>query len=110
MKSHKWKHCKLRGNQAFRVEDLSGVYVVKKMLRVMELPLTEKIVYVGKSKNLKRRFREHCNIKSEHNLGLLKANLNEELEFWYLRAGKSEISKIESYLIDELKPLTNIRR
>ena len=105
-----WNNCKLMKSQDFKVTAKPGVYVVKKVTRILGLPLPEKIVYVGKSNNLQRRFREHCNIKSEHNLGLLRTNLNEELEFWFTPAKETEISEIESLLVRELDPLTNIVR
>jgi excinuclease UvrABC nuclease subunit len=110
MKNLHWQNCNLSRNQAFKVKESAGVYVVKKVTRIMGLPLPEKIVYVGKSNNLQRRFKEHCNIKSEHNLGLLKVNLNEELEFWFSATKESEITDIESHLVRELDPLTNIVR
>lgn len=109
-KKFRWKYVELIKTQDFKIDDKSGIYVVKHVERVMGLPLVDKIIYVGQTKNLKRRFREHCSPRSEHNLGLMHASAEEELEFWFTFVSKDELDVTERTLIAELDPLTNIQR
>lgn len=98
-----------------RIEDgsipmVSGVYVIKQVQRIMGLPISHKIIYIGKSNNLRRRFKEHCDPRTEHNAELFNTSWEHELEFWYAEISKDKIDKVERELIRNLEPITNIVR
>ena len=105
-----WKAISLKKGLERHIPAEPGVYVIKSVRRVMNLPVTQELIYIGKSKNLRRRFKEHCDDSSEHNSGLLSERWKRDLEFWYARAGSSKIAELEKQLIGELDPLTNIVR
>lgn len=103
-----WSFAELTRAQKGRLPTESGVYVIKRVSRVMGLPITKDIVYVGRSSNLQRRFIEHINPHTEHNKRLLEMSWAYALEFWFATAKRAELVQLEAELIKRLKPLTNI--
>ncbi len=103
-----WKSLALKKGLARHVPAKSGVYVIRSVKRVMNLPVTQEFIYIGKSVNLQRRYKEHCSLDAEHNAELLTVRWNQELGFWYAFASKSKISELEKQLISQLDPKTNI--
>lgn len=94
--------------QKNRVTSGPGLYVIKKVNRVLGLPVSSVVLYVGRSKNLKRRFLQHLSPVSEHNQQLLTLSWEEELEFWFAEAPSDKLTRLESLLIRQLEPIANI--
>lgn len=107
MKKLIWKSIGLKKGLERHIPDVPGVYVIKSVERYLGLPVSHDVVYVGKSENLRRRYREHCNFTTEHNPELLSMRLSEPLEFWYASAERKKISEIEKELISKTKPKVN---
>lgn len=106
----KWSEVNLERVETDNVPTCSGIYVIKQVERVMGLPVSHEIIYVGKSNNLRRRFKEHCNPRSEHNNVLLNASWKNILEFWFAKIEVENLDEIERKLINNLEPITNIVR
>jgi len=106
----KWTEVALTKTAEFQVPNESGLYVIKDVHRVMGLPVIQEIVYVGKSKNLRRRFKEHCNPRSEHNQKLFSASIKKDLEFWFAEVEVESLDELEKSLIEKMIPKTNIQR
>ena len=103
----KWKSIGLKKGLERHIPDEPGVYVIKSVERYLGLPVKHDVVYVGKSENLRRRYREHSNFAKEHNAELLKRRLNDPLEFWYAIAQRGKIAFFEKELISNLNPTVN---
>ena len=66
-------------------------------------------VYVGRTKNLNRRFIEHCT-HPKPEIGLIRRVFLERLEFWFHRLSSDDMTAVEAQLIDCLGPPGNLRR
>ncbi len=75
--------------------------------RAFGLPIQLDVIYVGKSKNLRRRFLDHTNPWREHNESLNNMGNREKWEFWYLSLPGEEIDRAERKLINASTPMTN---
>ena len=102
-----WKSIGLKKGLERHIPDEPGLYVIKSVERFLGLPVKHEVVYVGKSENLRRRYREHSNFTTEHNPNLLQRRMSEPLEFWYSLAPKKKISALEKDLISALNPKAN---
>jgi excinuclease UvrABC nuclease subunit len=103
-----WKNTGFFKSMASNVPLDSGVYVITDTNRVMGLPTNIDILYVGKAKNLRRRFLDHVDPWREHNKGLLTINKTSSLEFWFSEFPSEKIDQLEKDLIKESKPSQNI--
>jgi len=99
-----------RLNRAFRasVPPGSGVYVIVAVRRVLDFPAQLDLLYVGKSKNLRRRFIEHSDPWSEHNLGLKQVAFDVPLEFWHASVSEDALDSVERELIQQANPSANV--
>ena len=89
----------------------SGIYSISKVRRSYGLPLEKEVIYIGKSKNLQRRYVEHVNPIREKNAKLselLSHYRNESLEFWYIQVPEQSLDFIEKELIKKANPIANI--
>jgi excinuclease UvrABC nuclease subunit len=86
----------------------SGVYVITDVNRVMGLPTSINVLYVGKANNLRRRFLDHVSPWREHNKGLLSIDSSGTLEFWFSEYPSEQIDQLERELIRESKPSQNV--
>jgi excinuclease UvrABC nuclease subunit len=72
------------------------------------------LLYVGKSKNLRRRFLQHLEPHKSHNVALFEVlfsrNAHQQLEFWYLTMPEKDIDAVERKLIREANPSLNVIR
>lgn len=103
-----WRSANLTRSQKGRIPSEPGLYVIKRVIRVLGLPMPKSIEYVGRTKNLKRRFLEHINPITEHNQRLLEMAWSNKLEFWFAKAPVEELVELEKTLIQRLQPATNI--
>ena len=102
-----WKSIKLSSALADRVAAVAGVYALVGLRRIHGLPMDIRLMYIGKSKNLRRRFREHADPWKEHNELLREEAMRGYLEFWFLPLPVDQIDWFEKKLINETDPLTN---
>lgn len=109
MKSNygKWESILLAAALADFVPSAPGVYTIAAVHRVIGMPLNLEVLYIGKSKNLKRRFREHANPWREHNEALNNRAMSGGLEFWFLPTDLKSLDSLERNLIHLAQPLTN---
>lgn len=64
------------------------------------------VIYVGKSKNLRRRYGQHLDVPSPK-VRMARNTYSDSLRFWYLRLATDRISLVESILIGCLGPPAN---
>ena len=87
-----------------------GVYVIGETARVLDLPTGLRWVYIGKTKNVRRRLAEHTDV-TEKNKKLRNwlANTNhKKIEIWYTIAKTlREAEKLEEELVKKIKPFCN---
>lgn len=90
------------------VPERSGVYVLARISRQYGLPVTFEVLYVGKPKNLRRRYREHA-VLHEPNpaLNRLVVSDNQGVEFWFAVMDDSKTSEAERELIRHFLPGAN---
>jgi excinuclease UvrABC nuclease subunit len=105
----RWAACSYgRGLEAV-VPEASGLYAVVEVSRLHGLPTSMVWLYVGQSKNLRRRYREHVHW-TEPNPGLDAVRLSHSHEFWWTASPHQSLNAIEADLIDQLAPSANRRR
>lgn len=64
-------------------------------------------VYVGKSSNLRKRFKAHCQQPKREIRNAQSAFKNASLKFWFVQTDASDIDRIETTMIDCLGPPAN---
>ena len=67
------------------------------------------IIYVGKSKSLRRRFLEHCN-RPKLEIEMAKHCFGDNLEYWFTEVSLDQIDELEARLIDCFGPPANLVR
>ena len=107
MKSPKWATVSADLAKGSLVPRKPGVYAFCQARRARGLIFEQRVVYVGKAKDLRRRFREHLNPMAEHNLELFKALQGATMEFWYTQT--EDIDELEKMLIENITPEFNQR-
>jgi excinuclease UvrABC nuclease subunit len=103
-----WQKISYRKVLADLVPRASGIYAVMNIRRAFGLPLESSPVYVGKSKNLRRRFAEHLSGKVEPNNGLRSLIGAPNMEFWFTRLSGVEMDEFEKTVIRGVQPSENI--
>lgn len=111
---HRWASVRLPGAPLSNVPPVAGVYVITDVLEVAALRMRVEPIYVGRSRNLRRRLSSHLNPWRVHNASLSR-RLNagprySKFEFWFKILEPSEISESEKELIRALTPEANIIR
>lgn len=91
------------------VPNVAGVYVICASLNYMDLSsnLLDRLynaLYVGQSRDLRRRFNEHVNGYRSMAKALVTFR---RLDYWYTKVEASSLSFIEQRLIDALGPVAN---
>jgi len=103
MLNKKWSYVNLLHSNSTYIPKTSGVYVIASMdKRLLQLPLGMEVKYIGKSKNLRKRYLRHIDFRKGHNPtlnNLIKTQKN--LEFWFLETDLEELNFYESVLIKE---------
>ena len=110
MLNKQWNYVDFRNYNNRYIPKTSGIYLfARAKKRILQVPIGLEIIYIGKSKNLKNRFKHYSNYREfreqrkvhNKNLGnFIKSEDN--LEFWYLETELSEISTYEALLTKEL--------
>jgi excinuclease UvrABC nuclease subunit len=105
-----WSHIDYHSASGSYLPKMPGIYAVMRVKRAFGIPLGLNVLYVGKSKNLYRRFSQHVDPYRQHNKSLNEINGTQGLEFWYVQASVEELDQIERKLIRELSPSANVVR
>lgn len=111
---NRWASVRLPGSALSNVPPVAGVYVITDVLEVAELRMRVEPIYVGKSRNLRRRLGSHLDPWRIHNASLSRrltaGPRNSKFEFWFKVLEPEEIDESEKELIRALSPETNIIR
>ena len=102
-----WNHIRAVESKHSALPIRSGVYAFCEVQRTYDLPTRIRIIYVGKARNLRRRFKQHLAPLGQHNIELFYALRTCDIEFWY--AQSVEIDYLEKELIEKVKPPFNQR-
>jgi excinuclease UvrABC nuclease subunit len=105
-----WRHIDYHSASGSFLPKMPGVYAVMRVKRAFGIPIDLNVLYVGKSKNLFRRFTQHVDPYRQHNKSLNDVGGLQGLEFWYVQASAEELDQIERKLIRELSPSANVVR
>lgn len=105
----KWTHSTYRPGLEMAIPTTSGIYVIAAVERFEGLPLETRPLYVGKSKNLRRRTRQHHDLL-EPNPHLNGVGTTQALEIWWTRVAEDELDDVEDNLIAALDPPANRRK
>jgi excinuclease UvrABC nuclease subunit len=107
-KNMKWRTAHYGPGLENRIPARSGVYVLARTDRAFGFPTRIEVLYVGRSNNLKRRWREHT---SRHELNAGLAGLRSgDTEFWWVTVPDTDTRRLEHELIEALRPGFNQRR
>jgi len=92
------------------VPQSAGLYAILRAERVQGLPVAWDIDYVGKSVNLRRRFREHAAPWRERSRAIRQGRVYREegWEFWFKVVRAEDLDKGEQELIRRIKPRANV--
>lgn len=102
-----WSQVSFEQGLEILVPKRSGVYVVVVAWRHYGLPANIRYIYIGKSNNLRRRYREHAS-SGELDLELNRlGGSNEKAEFWWVTLANDELDTVERSLIRSLMPEAN---
>src|SRR5687767_5185966 len=108
----KWLQISLQGVLDARVPAVSGIYAILRAPRLHGLPIEWEISYIGKSLNLRRRFREHAIPWRERSIALRGSAVyrGPDLEFWYQELEPDQLDRGERDLIRRVQPALNLMR
>ena len=108
----RWMQVPLLRSSQIGLPEAPGVYNFLQTRRIGNIPYDIVSFYIGKSLNIKRRFGQHIDPWRSHNTNLFNlinySKVDDNLEFWFAELPKEAISKVEDYLIKNLKPKFNI--
>ena len=91
------------------VPEKSGVYAICAKLTDFDQSLFKalyEIVYVGKSRSLRRRFLEHCR-SPRRGIKEVTQCFGDNLEYWYTEVNPDRIDELEARLIECFGPPAN---
>jgi len=107
-----WKPVSMQGRLQIQVPTSSGLYAILRVPRVHGLPVEWEIAYVGKTLNLRRRFREHATPWRERSPTVRASAIYRDpnLEFWYRELNSDLLDRGERELIRRIQPTLNMIR
>ena len=106
-----WQPVPLSLGYVKRIPQAPGLYAISEVRRVKKLPVEVKILYIGRSLNLRRRFGEHLDPTKEHSVHLNRAvRWSARLEFWFAEFDQGQLPKLEKQMIQTTQPLLNVVR
>jgi len=89
------------------VPERPGVYAILRVTRVLGLPMAAEAIYIGKTKNLRRRMGSHLDPATAHNEHVGSIQDREALEFWCNLMPGDQTTAAEKILIQIIKPTAN---
>jgi excinuclease UvrABC nuclease subunit len=81
--------------------------VILRVNRLMGLPMHSDPLYIGKTKNLRKRMGSHLDPATAHNEQVGAVNDRESLEFWCNLMPQEQITAAEIALIQVVNPRAN---
>lgn len=102
-----WRSVSFSRHGRESVPENPGVYVILRVTRVMGLPMQSEPIYIGKSKNLRKRMGSHLDPATAHNEHVGAVNDRESLEFWCNLMPQEQITAAEIALIQIVNPRAN---
>ncbi len=107
---YRWQSNRIRHSAAIDVPTDSGVYVLIDNNRINGIPIDNRVLYVGKSINLRRRFLDYSNPKKVHNELVGEKLFNGDVEFWCTKIVTENLDNVERKFINEFKaPMNKIK-
>ena len=107
---YRWQSNRVSQSAAFEIPTDSGVYVLMENKRINGLPIDNRVLYVGKSINLRRRFLDYSNPRKVHNELVGERLFHGNIEFWCTRVAPENLDNIERTFINEFKaPMNKIK-
>ena len=107
-----WSKTKFNSLYRENVPESSGVYAICSTppdFTQLLIKTLYNIIYVGKSKSLRRRFLEHCN-RPKLEIEMAQHCFGDSLEYWFTEVSLEEIDELEARLIDCFGPPANLVR
>ena len=108
----RWSKTKFNSLYRENVPQSSGVYAICSSPPDFTQSLIKalyNIIYVGKSKSLRRRFLEHCN-RPKLEIEMAQHCFGDNLESWFTEVSLERIDELEARLIDCFGPSANLVR
>ena len=110
-KSNRWQSRPLGHASKGTVPTNSGVYMMcvrPPRAASFDRPLADlrEVIYVGKARNLRRRYAQHLNTPSPK-VQMARKTYSDSLSFWFLNVPLERYSTVESMLIDCFGPAAN---
>ncbi len=102
-----WRSVSYSRHGRVSVPESSGVYAILRVNRVMGLPMQAEPIYIGKTKNLRKRMGSHLDPATAHNEHVGAVNDRETLEFWCNLMPQEQITAAEKNLIQVVNPRAN---
>lgn len=107
MNDLRWKNKKYAESDLL-VPESSGIYVITSVQYNAGLPVKVTPLYVGQSKNLKRRLSQHLPWnETNSDLAAFLLGHTAEIEMWYAAVERHDLDKTERSLIKKLNPEFN---
>jgi excinuclease UvrABC nuclease subunit len=105
-----WKSIPMQAGLSVRVPAFSGLYAILRAPKLHGLPVEWEIAYVGKTLNLRRRFREHAIPWRERSRTLRGSSIyrDPDWEFWYRELEPAQLDRGEQDLIRRVRPALNL--
>tara|TARA_Y100001970_G_C14034304_1_gene750253 strand:+ start:299 stop:676 length:378 start_codon:yes stop_codon:yes gene_type:complete len=104
MKKLIWNFVRPSTTRLFTIPSKPGIYAFVYNFICFDLLIQREVIYVGKSKNLRRRIKEHIVRETNDELRSLKLD---EIQIAYTQANEDDLSLIESSLYRILTPSAN---
>ena len=104
----KWKSIPFLPALGGSVPGEPGIYAVVRHPRVLGLPIEHRVLYVGRSRNLRRRFSQHVRPWSQHSRLLNPAENDGSWEFWFAPMPEADLAPLEYELIRQVQPCANV--
>ena len=108
----RWSKTEFDSRNRGKIPQSSGVYAICSSPPDFTQSLIKalyNIIYVGKSKSLRRRFLEHCN-RPKLEIEMAKHCFGDNLEYWFTEVSLDQIDELEARLIDCFGPPANLVR
>jgi hypothetical protein len=104
-----WSSTSIARHTGLDVPPVPGLYAILRISRVVGFPVIQEVFYVGRSVNLRRRFKEHAIPWRERNARIRfgPVHRDRDWEFWYRAIPKEDLDKAERQLITALQPAAN---
>ncbi|MBY6197369.1 GIY-YIG nuclease family protein [Vibrio hangzhouensis] len=106
----RWESSNLKQSSSANLPTNSGVYVLVESRKVHGLSIDRKVLYVGKTKNLRRRFTDYSNPRKVHNELVGERLFLGNVEFWCTQVHVDNLDGVERKFIHDFEaPMNKIK-